>query len=403
MDEKEFNIETIKCKQCGSSDIELITEEYAQCKQCSAKIFINKPAPSKIVINKIIQSNNVEYYAITKERSVEDFRREALITLASNINTPPDIFEAEFKPIRSEYVQYLKVEANFFATFSATIGYDRKEEYIEYDTVRDSHGGTRRYPVTKTRTVTDWQPFSGSSTEFDYGYTNLIEDNFDDVIRFQSLLDFNANDLQLAELDKTNYQVDIINPSTAQINSALKYAENRFRNKCEKELPGNRHKDFNCHITHTITKTTCYIVPQYVLPFKFVDKEWQVESYKASNYSSLYKAPNAAKAIKSTIDDETKGLAIFSSVSSLVSILLSIILVLCLKSIITVIAISLGIILSIIAFTIYMVKHKKTNNLLKELLQEDKKQALIKHFSEHNLSPLTDIEENRFNDWRKKK
>ena len=126
-------LENVSCENCGSGDVEQVSEDFAICKQCGSKIHISRPATKKVINNNFYQKNTegYDYLAITKMRTIEDFRRESLITLASDVRIPPNIFDSKFGKIKSVYTQYVEVEADLFANYSATIGYDRQEEYIK--------------------------------------------------------------------------------------------------------------------------------------------------------------------------------------------------------------------------------------------------------------------------------
>lgn len=390
----------ISCGNCGSADIEIISDELGQCRQCGTKIHLPKSKSTKIVNNYFVDSCREDIIEITKERDVMDFKREALITLLSNVYSPAQLLdEADFKPIETIYSQYVQVEADLYANFSATIGYDREEQYTDYETVV-SNGRSYQKPVTKTRTVTDWQPFSGSTTEHSTGYAKLNYKENDDSVRFESFISENFNQLEQKPFSDSNYDVDPIVPSIDDKDRAVLMAKYHLEEQCKKSLPGDRNKDFSCHISHNVTKTRSFIVPEFVWPFSFNDQEWDVRTYKASPKSYVGNCPSAKQEITTLTEIKTKPLAITNIVVLTLSIILSLIFAIILKSKSTYLILGLNLVISIIFYIIYNAKYKKTNSQIKEIFQEHKKQQLINYLNKNNMPPLTEKEEELFNDWR---
>ena len=84
--EKENSLLTVKCENCGSSDVEVVCDEYGTCKNCGSKIMFPKKDVTNIskstlniysnksVINAEDYSN---VYAAKRIKTKEEFLREA--------------------------------------------------------------------------------------------------------------------------------------------------------------------------------------------------------------------------------------------------------------------------------------------------------------------------------------
>jgi tetratricopeptide (TPR) repeat protein len=84
--------------------------------------------------------------------------------LASGDMTPDELLEyATFTKKERFYAPVYAYAGSFEAQWTASFGYDRREEYTVYEK-RTENGHTHSVPVTKTKTVTDWRPVSGTDT-----------------------------------------------------------------------------------------------------------------------------------------------------------------------------------------------------------------------------------------------
>lgn len=113
---------------------------------------------------------------VKKEHSKEQFLRAAMIKLASDIETPIDVVKADFGEVKESVKEVILCTAHVESDYTASIGYDRQEQYQTTESKFLSEGdwytckgvqkradrsGSYQVDVIKTRTVTDWQPYSG--------------------------------------------------------------------------------------------------------------------------------------------------------------------------------------------------------------------------------------------------
>lgn len=100
---------------------------------------------------------------IKKEHDKKEFIREVAIYLAKEEASQTDILERSFSDVKEEEKEYLFVTGQASVNYTCSVGYDRQEVY--YEQVKKYKDGREYYEnVKKTRTVTDWQPHSGSNT-----------------------------------------------------------------------------------------------------------------------------------------------------------------------------------------------------------------------------------------------
>ncbi|WP_158540818.1 tetratricopeptide repeat protein [Thiomonas sp. X19] len=176
--------------------------------------------------------------------------------LASGDLTPDNLLEhATFTKTESFYVPAYIFTGDFEAKWTASFGYDRKEQYTIIEERREN-GRTTHVPVTKTKTVTDWRPASGTdSGNFSvvaYGgkrlldatvpATDLVEGSVKDGI-----VEFDASFITGVELeDFAASEADIYkHRARPQINSLID-------NSVEQHAQGDRQKDW--HWTAEINK-----------------------------------------------------------------------------------------------------------------------------------------------------
>lgn len=130
------------------------------------------------------------------EQAIKDAAREFL---AEGDYTPDDLVDAPFLKVERLYVPAFRYRGHYDARWTASFGYDRTEPYVDYET-RYVDGRSERVPVTRYRTVTDWQPASGSDVgDFTlYGYAgDVLDDDDQDIVHDHSGADsaipFDAN------------------------------------------------------------------------------------------------------------------------------------------------------------------------------------------------------------------
>lgn len=68
-------------------------------------------------------------FTIEKEHSKKEFLRAAIIKIASDLDTPIDVVRAEFSEVKESVKEIILCTAHVESNYTASIGYDRKEQY----------------------------------------------------------------------------------------------------------------------------------------------------------------------------------------------------------------------------------------------------------------------------------
>lgn len=308
---------------------------------------------------------------IKKEIPEKDFLRETLISLSLEKDTPADVLTATFADIESSEGQYLLVKANTNCTYSCSVGYDRTVVYYENDT-------------KKTKTVTDWQPFSGSNSSVE-----MV--NVENADRQENLtLDYSISHC-VAECKEESFEK--LDEEMEVNHSALEFAKSRCVSKCfhRVSLPGDRHKDESYSGSTDIISITGFYMPKYELNYKYQDKIYTVNGFACGNSCMDKTFPTIANDVENQAKEQLKPLKIAGFVTAGVALLSSIIPVLSTISIIPWFG-AIGILIA------YFVKKKKIKNAAFNLLRQQKRGKLVDELKRLGLEALTAEEIARFDE-----
>ena len=339
-------LNAIVCSQCGSSNVDLIAEDLAVCKNCGTNIVINVEKEQTTINNTVninLENNYgdtpLTFYALPKLSDTKTFLANAITALALDKETPEDIISAStFEPVKTEYRHYLISNGTANMSYSATVGYDYKVTYTEY-----SNGK----PVQKTKTETKWEPFSGTHVG-DYKKA-VPNDNGETSDAAVYLIHNNVNN-EAVELSQVNFETQTPNApckeSIELVKSAIKYAAER---DCEASLPGHRHKQFNCHGTVALHEVECHVAPQNILTYKYKNETNKLYAHTFSTYTVSGTKVNAKAETLGELEEKIK---IFN-IGTLALLLISIILVFAVKNPTVVIIFGSLSIASFIALEIY--------------------------------------------------
>lgn len=215
---------------------------------------------------------------LKKEVSKEDFLRHVLISLAKDDKAPSNIAEASFGEVTERSIPMLLLSADVHVTYSASIGYDRKETYYEYR--KNSDGTTTR--VEKTRTVTDWSPYSGALDTSKTTYETNSEECDRDL------------ELCFGKAFKTSkgepVPADEIAVSPRAYSAAIDECEAMAR--AEIKWPGDHQKDKNVNCTSKATAISCYITPVYDVTYTYGGKEYKVSGFAIGEPNDTHEIPS---------------------------------------------------------------------------------------------------------------
>jgi DNA-directed RNA polymerase subunit RPC12/RpoP len=148
----------LQCPNCGAPLKVIEGASQAVCNACDSTFSLAKDDDCQIT-NLPEESKFIAPFTVPQD----EYRKSMITWLVNRKGLPTDIFDG-IAFINSEgcYVPYYYCTVDYKIQWSASIGHNRTERYTEY-VQRKHNGRVTTVPVTKTRTVTDWSPFSSSS------------------------------------------------------------------------------------------------------------------------------------------------------------------------------------------------------------------------------------------------
>lgn len=257
---------------------------------------------------------------ILPEHSKEYYIQEAWISLARE-DAPLEVFEKDFGEVR-EVEQEIYVDDVFIeVSFHASIGYDREEPYVDYETYYenepyittetyyDSTIGAKRTrevtkyrkvqrqrQVTKYKKVTDWSTFNSNISTSSLAVvgnkkgTPFYEYLFNSCLSLVPESDFIPMD------DNEGAKISISQEAEQE---ALKKHLAKVEAEILDSLPGDHYKDLSYNIDRITGKSTLIKTVQYEADISFADDTYTriafpfgsmtVGGIEIENDESLYK------------------------------------------------------------------------------------------------------------------
>jgi predicted amidophosphoribosyltransferase len=371
-EDEDYGVEAIVCPQCGSTNIELISEELGKCKNCGTQITINTPKEANVVTNNVninmVASDDakmpIKFLELPKILDEKTFYVDALTKIALNKNSPDDIFkEDKFEPIKTQYCQYMLALGNVDMTYSATIGYDREEVY--YEKQKRYKDGLEYYEdVRKTRTVTDWKPFSGVHKGKHFGSTPNGGDEIEG-----DLNDYTAHCIKNTKSynSKKSTCPSPKAPTSETINLVKRSIETDASATCIGNLPGDRYKDYSDSCNIDLTLIECHVAPKYVLDYTYLEKKFSLRAHTVKESEINGQIPSAKSQNENQIENHklVKTFNLLTFFTLIFSILSSILFPIALKITFGVIGVALFIAYYIIRSKISKIIYKEKENIKK--------------------------------------
>lgn len=253
-------------------------------------------------------------YTVKREVSKDQFMRQLLIELASNYDTPYDVCTASFGEVQETEKEVILCDAHIESDYSASVGYDRKEQYQSTESThvsegswytcngvkkRADHSGMYKVDCIKERTVTDWQPYSGHSS----GDTVCLVFN-----EATSNDPFDEND-RIVPVIKSVQSDNIVKKGEATLSSvALERAKKGCTAVVERKItfPGDHVRDKRINSTSTVQEISCYKMPFYEVSFNYADKKYSASGFACGEPNAESELPPNNVNIKRTVKKETK-------------------------------------------------------------------------------------------------
>ena len=225
----------------------------------------------------------------------DDFVRYAWLEFARQ-NVDEELFNSDFEPVSVTECQVYEKFLNAKVSFTASIGYDREEPYIDYETYyeKEPYIGYEEYydknlqckmtrqvtkykdvkrqrQVTKYKKVTDWNSYANSTTVSGIGFAENFDGPFYESLFVSSFVN---RDESLAEECEGN---DVRESAKSD---AMRNIAEQMHKDVEKELPGDRSKDVLLKIDEiTGMIENLYDVELYTATINFKGKNYQKYAY----------------------------------------------------------------------------------------------------------------------------
>ena len=322
-----------------------------------------------------------------RQYSDTDFLREVLINLAKDGGTPTDILESSFDAVKPLEREYLVVKGDVDLTYTCSIGYDRQEEYYEQVRKRDSSGNYYYVKEKKTRTVTDWQPYSGSksSTQTVLVFNEPMAEEHDKVSEVFKQIECVKKALSACK----GKELSVFEEKKVSVDSgAIQWAKRECAADCfySIRLPGDRTKDSNYSGDVEVTGVQAFTFPEYELTYKYGDKAYIAKGFASGDMQMKMEKPS----VEADIDKEAaaavrplKVLAILVLIGGVVlNLLMTFIGWWCI----------LGYAAAIVLFIVHSNAKSKKRCSIGSEMKAKKKESLIKMLKEKGLNPLTNEE-----------
>jgi len=268
-----------KCTNCGANINADPALSVNVCPFCGTVFMIRRPQPASnnfAVNSQSNQSNNTTealnfYYPATM--SLKAFEREVFTSLAKNPQTPRDILEARFADTKRIMQEFWLVEQDLTVNWTASIGYNRTEKYVEHvekTEYIDGQPQTRTVREQKTRIVTDWSPLSGKANYHVSFFLNVNGNDINDFRDIKFLIDNKTEPAPLTEDIITEINVDVHRkPQKTEQETINRKNNEEVTKRWNIDAPGDTKKDFSFTTDCTNMKIARFYIPAYALEYTY--------------------------------------------------------------------------------------------------------------------------------------
>lgn len=300
-----IDVKTIICPQCGSSDVNMLSEARGLCQVCGTQFAVQQHIETQNVYNEIYINTEKEEDArdnicnkaeILPEYSTDDFIRKAWIQLARE-DAPLEVFEGDFTDTCEKEHQVLIDSLSVDVTYQASIGYDREEPYIAYEdywedepyiateSYYDQNTRTTRTrqvtkykkvkkqrQVTKYKKVTDWSPLKGNHQTKSVALVENVKGQYLDQRLFVESFRGTKDESVVTASAELSARMEITAESEE---SALAIHRTEIGYAVKRALPGDHSKDLDWKVSQiTESSSSLYKASEYETSICFGGKTY---------------------------------------------------------------------------------------------------------------------------------
>ncbi len=264
--ETKLQLKKISCSNCGAELMYDPGTQMTNCNFCGSKFEIEKATDEELIL-----PDGIIPFKVTKD----EYHQAVLAWLSEGDYTPEDILTSSvFDQINGVYLPMYFYKGRYHGNWSASSGYDRKEEYLEWSE-------SQKKNVRKTRTVTDWRPSSGhvAGTFSILGFAGSGQGIKPQVAVYAHDTTFSRGELKKYEskytlgfnlLEFTSGEEDVWDSLGKTQADSIANADIQNR------IPGDRYKDLTADVLYDREEAIKVYVPYWVVYYKYADKEFHV-------------------------------------------------------------------------------------------------------------------------------
>ena len=301
------NINSIICPQCGSSEIHMDSDLFGTCKTCGTQFSIQQEKQQEIHIHIHDDASEPKVKRtyckaeVVPEYTTEQFLRKVWIEIGKD-EAPPAVFEKDFDKV--EQIKHVVVLQKMSAdvAYQASIGYDREEPYIDYETyyeeepyittewywdevektkrqrsVTKYRQVERQRQITKYKTVTDWSHYAGKLSDESTAIAENSESVYLDKSLFASSFTGAKEGSIIRAYDDSAKELEVTKTADDKLNE--QHCQN-FWNTALVELPGDQCRDVESEIENLKSvETTFVIAVEYVATLVCNGKTYKKYAY----------------------------------------------------------------------------------------------------------------------------
>ena len=270
---------------------------------------------------------------IIPEHTKEDFLRSAWIALA-NEDAPIQVFEGDFNEIAESEHEVLIDHISVDVSYQVSVGYDRKEPYIAYETYYEDEpyittesyydrntNSTRTREVTKYKkvqrqrqvtrykTVTDWSALNGSHQATSIATVENLPGQYLDEDLFTSSFVTKTSDSTVLIDVEENAEIKL---NEAAYEAAMEEHRSKIYSSLYRSLPGDHSRDLDYQIKEIISHdSTIYKTCEYEASIYYNGKSYTKKAFPfgtmnvgGDRIENPISPENAAQEMKKEMNDK---------------------------------------------------------------------------------------------------
>jgi hypothetical protein len=239
-------------------------------------------------------------YIVQNKVSEQSFEGAIYEWLSQGDYTPDDIIENIITEHNLMYFPVHFYKCSYVGTATASLGYNRKEYYYEWNE-------SRKRQERKSRIVTDWLPHSQNA--FGKVHTTVYagDSKYNFMRSFVEGADWSSSDLMSIDNDAGRSQkmlsVFKIEPTAAWNQSGIQECKEKASREIVRSFPSSKVRNFNANLQFTLDSYTNVVLPFWVFMYDYNGKPYYVavDGNNPSRISGVRPEDKARKNKVSTI------------------------------------------------------------------------------------------------------